>query len=345
LVVLGTLTFCASFPARAQAATAAAQSEVSPAPSKDPSKEMLAAARQLFKQGLAHEKNDAWQEALASFEKVARVKMTPQVRYHVALCHENLGRLVDALNGFELAVQEAKAAGAKSVYDQAPLRAAALRERVAYLRITVTGTIRTSRIFIDDRVIDVALLGAQIPVDPGKHLLVVKRGEEVIEQIELDLSEKQREVIELTIDDPEPPPEPKKSPLPLPPPRPRIDQGNPRAPAYITAGAGIVVLAGAGVFFGLRQATLYNLDCDTIDPHPLGPTASGCHPDSQPTADLAQTYTHVTNVLAAVGGAAVATGVVLFFVLAPEDEANRETARRVIRLAATPGGVMLSGRF
>ncbi len=310
----------------------------------EPSKEALAAARDLFKQGLAAEKENAWQEALTAFEKVSRVKMTSQVRYHIGLCHEKLGHFVDALNAFELAAQEAKAAGVKTVAEQAPLHAEAVRERIGYLTITVTGTIRTSRIFIDERPIDLALLGARLPVDPGKHALIVKRGDELVEERAFELAEKEEQSIELFIDDPEPVAEPVIGPTG--PAGPRPDEDNPRVPAYITAGAGLAVLGGAGVFFALRQATLYNLDCETIDPSPLGPTATGCHPDSQATADLAQTYTHVTNVFAAVGGAAVATGVVLFFVLdGDEDPEQPATTARSIQIAPAPGGVQIMGRF
>ncbi len=313
----------------------------------EPSKEALAAARDLFKQGLAAEKENAWQEALTAFEKVSRVKMTSQVRYHIGLCHEKLGHFVDALNAFELAAQEAKAAGVKTVAEQAPLHAEAVRERIGYLTITVTGTIRTSRIFIDERPVDLALLGARLPVDPGKHALLVKRGDELVEERAFELAEKEEQSIELFIDDPEPVAEPVTGPTG--PAGPRPDEDNPRVPAYITAGAGLAVLGGAGVFFALRQATLYNLDCETIDPSPLGPTATGCHPDSQATADLAQTYTHVTNVFAAVGGAAVATGVVLFFVLDgdedPEQPEQPATTARSIQIAPAPGGVQIMGRF
>src|SRR5690606_32114673 len=158
-------------------------------PKKEPSKEELAAARALFEEALALESDERWSEALAKLEKVGKVKMTPQVRFHIALCHENLGRLVDAINGFELAVQEARAVGAKDVIEAAPPRAEKLRARVAQLTFSVEGTVRSSKIFIDGEEMSLALADTKIPVDPGEHLLEVRRDGEVIERRELVLEE------------------------------------------------------------------------------------------------------------------------------------------------------------
>ncbi|MEO7096259.1 MAG: hypothetical protein ABI175_23570, partial [Polyangiales bacterium] len=63
----------------------------------------LTAARELFDEGLKLEEKNQWQPALDRFRKVAAVKATPAVRFHMGLCLENLGKLVDALNEFERA--------------------------------------------------------------------------------------------------------------------------------------------------------------------------------------------------------------------------------------------------
>lgn len=318
-----------------------------------PSKEALAAARQLFKDALVLEAEKNWAEALTKLDKVRQIKNTPQVRYHIALCHENLGRWVEALNGFELAAQEARAAGdkARSVLEHAPKRASALRERVAYLKLTITGTMRSSQITFDGRPISMALIDTEIPVDPGTHRIRVQRDGKVYFERDIELAERQRETVVLEIDDPTAAPaikpeSPPRTPLPTPSTEP--ETGNPRMPAYITGGAGLAVLAAGGVFFGLRQATLTNLECDYIDTNPLSPTATGCKKGTSGTADLSHTYTTLSNVAFGVGGAALATGVVLFFVLGPDDEsepAPKSEPTGTVGVVASPTSLSLVGQF
>src|SRR5262249_47147754 len=66
-----------------------------------PSKVDLEKAKKAFFEGIAFEEQKKWDEALKRFEAVAKVRMTPQVRFHIALCKENLGMLVEALHDFE----------------------------------------------------------------------------------------------------------------------------------------------------------------------------------------------------------------------------------------------------
>src|SRR5262249_8394659 len=48
--------------------------------------------RQVFNEGRQLEEKDHWAEALDKFKEVATTKMTPQVRFHIALCEEKLGK-------------------------------------------------------------------------------------------------------------------------------------------------------------------------------------------------------------------------------------------------------------
>ncbi|MCC6552262.1 MAG: tetratricopeptide repeat protein, partial [Polyangiaceae bacterium] len=51
------------------------------------------ALRLRFAEGRALEAAGRWADALARFEAIARARPTPGVRFHVALCHDRLGRL------------------------------------------------------------------------------------------------------------------------------------------------------------------------------------------------------------------------------------------------------------
>jgi tetratricopeptide (TPR) repeat protein len=292
---------------------------------KEPTEEELAAARALFKDAMDREAANDWEQALEILEKVAQVKMTPQVRYHIALCKENLGSLVEAINGFELAEQEARAQGeaGRSVADNAPKHAAKLRARVAQLRIRVTGRISVSKIFIDGRDVSLALLDTDIPVDPGKHRVQVKRDGEVVDDRDIVLGEAQSKTIELTIDDPEPLKDPEPNPYqpdpqpdkPEPVPVKDVDPFDPayKLPAYAVAAAGGAMLIASGALWGLRGATIKNVRCDDPDAY------TGCNPDDSATAELGQRYDIASKVMLGVGLAAVAAGVTLWFLLPTDD--------------------------
>jgi hypothetical protein len=295
---------------------------------KEPTKEELAAARALFDEALVLERDEKWSEALEKLERVGKVKMTPQVRFHIALCHENLGRLVDAINGFELAVQEARAVGAKDVMEAAPPRAEKLRARVAQLTFSVEGTVRSSKVFIDGEEVSLALADTKIPIDPGEHLIEVRRDGKVTERREILVDEGETQTIRLRIDDPEPPPPPDPPP---PPPDPVVvtpevppEDESVRIPAYVVAGVGVAGLLAAGVLWGLRESSIAKVRCD--DPEEF----TGCDPRDVPFAEEGERLDVASKVMVGVGGAALVTGVVLWFVLAPDDAPPKSGATRAV---------------
>ena len=305
----------------------------------------LAAARRLFVEGKELEAQGEWAAALEKFETVAKVKMTPQVRFHIALCHEHLGRWVDAVNGFEFAEQEARAAGpgARDVLRNAPERAEALRARVAHLTLSVTGTIRTSTIFLDGREVSSALVGSDIPLDPGDHLVEVKRDGEVSFSRQLSFAEAEAQQLELEIDDPEPPatPVPTATPDPQPTPPPPVADNPPQWIAYVVAGVGVAALGTAGAFWYLRNEKLSVLECQ--DPVEF----TGCDPVQQGTADNARAFDIGAKVLVGVGVAGIATGVGLWFLLWPDDDPQPSTGATQARVDVIPSptGINIVGTF
>lgn len=308
---------------------------------QDASEAEIAAARQLFKEGKDLEAEDRWAEALERFEKVAAVKMTPQVRFHIALSQENLGRLVAAINGFELAADEARRAGkgAEDVAENAPKRAAALRARVAKLEVHVTGTILQSKVLLDGQAIPKALYGSAIPVDPGAHKIEVDTDGTITFRKDVTLEEGQNQPIAIEVHDVEKVDEP---PPPPPPPPPPADEGLGRLPAYAAAGVGVLALGGAGVFLGLRESTL-----SSIREHcPTDTTCDSRYRDDIDTQKAdGQTYTTTANVLLGVGAAGLVAGGVLWFVLAPEEPANGSASTTSVRIAPTGPGFVVSGQF
>jgi hypothetical protein len=345
-IAMSTLLFGVVDARAAEPSTAPVQARApgsTPAPAA-PSAEELAAARELWTKGLELEKQKDWAGALATFESVGKVRMTPQVRYHIGLASEQLGKLVDALNAYQLAIQEARQLGdkARDVLENTPPRIEVLRGRVAKLRLTVTGTIRTSSLFLDGRKLSLALLDHEIPVDPGQHVIEARRDAEVIDRVTVGLNEGASETAVLEVDDPKPT---KEVAAPnAPPPTGGTLRFAERWPAYATAGGGVALLVTGGVFWGLRGATIDNIraTCKSGD--------TGCNPEYQPTEDLGRAYTTASGVLVGVGAAAVAAGVTLWFVwpmlhdeTAPTSKAAR--VRPTLGVSPTANGLLLRGSF
>lgn len=289
--------------------------------------EELAAARQLFNEGKDLEKQKSYEGALEKFKKVAGVKMTPQVRFHIALCEENLGHLVEAINGFALAAEEAKRAGstATEVAENAPKRAEALRGRVPTLQLDVTGKVVTSKILLDGAPVAASQLGVAMPIDPGEHDVEVQdaAGKATFHK-GLKLAEKAAESLAITVNDVEVASAPAAvAPAPMPPPPERS-----RAPFFLAGGVGVASLVASGVFFGLRAGTISTVAASCADPVKY----TGCKDTTDTRAAMAsgKTYSTITSVTLGVGLAGIGAAGILWFVTSPKKAA-----------APTKAGVML----
>ncbi len=289
---LGLLIGLASAPAAAE-------------PTKD-----LAQLRQVFAEGRQLEDKGQWSEALEKFTEVAAAKVTPQVRFHIALCEENLGRLVSAKKGFELAGAEATAAGSSAVEvpPAAKEHVDAINARLAKLHIDAAGKLGSSKLTIDGNAIAEAELADDIDLDPGSHVVELKdaAGKSTFRK-EITVAEKGSEKLALpaptTASDEAPPPESAASP-----------SSGSHVPAYVVGGIGLGLVAVSGIFFGLRASNIATVKATCTNQVAL----TGCSPADASLASTGKAYTGAADALVAVGGAAVATGVVLYFALGPK---------------------------
>lgn len=318
-----------------------------------------AAAKQAFEEGLELEKRGDYSGAFAKFQKVGAFKMTPHVRFHMALCEEKLGRLVAALRGFELSEAEALKMGkdAQVVAEKAPERAEALRKRVASVRIEVKGRVLHSRVLLDGQQVLPKDFGTLVPVDPGSHAIEVETDGAIAQKKEVTLAEKGYETITLEIEDKEKPAPvatasasataSESAPPPPPPPPPS------RVPAFVLGGAGVVSLIGAGVFYGLRVGALGDFDAQC--PPPEGGGERVCSPAAKGAYDNAQAFTIGAGVLLGVGVAALG-GAGAYWFLTQRKPASSSSqpasgagagaqAGTSIGVGVTPGGIRLFGAF
>ncbi len=293
----------------------------------------LAQLRQVFSEGRTLEGNGHWAEALDKFKEVAAAKMTPQVRFHMALCEENLGKLVSALHGFELAGAEATAAGSSAVEVPAAAKehADALRARIGRLQIDVTGKLTTSRLTLDGATVPEKDVGTELEVDPGSHVVELRdaTGKRAFRK-EVTIAEKGSEKVEVTAPDTAaeaPPPGQVKS----------ATGGSSRVPAVVVGAIGVAALAGSGVFFVLRANNIAAVaqNCTNMTGY------TGCSPTDADLASTGKVYTGAADALLGLGIAAVGTGAILWFTLAPKAQASNAPPTRasaVASLGVVPAG-------
>lgn len=295
----------------------------------EPTAAELTAARDLFDRGLKLEEQNQWAQALEKFRKVAAVKTTPAVRFHVALCLENLGKLVDALNEFERAQSEAASESsnnATTVANNSARHVALLHERIPRVTIQLPSGVSDATITIDGGTVSTGLAGTEIPLDPGAHAITVTAPGKLPFEKKIELVERQPPiVVEVTLHDeavtspvvPSTEDDPGKKDVVDPPEHPSHGPG---ALPWIVGSIGVAALGGAGVFYLMRASTISDLDSAC-----QGPNRTQCPQSKSDVADKGKTYSTVSAVLLGVGAVGVATAVVLFLV-APSSSSDAKSA-------------------
>lgn len=279
-------------------ALAGASSALAPrvALAEDRSPGELTAARELFAHGLALEEKGDWAGALADFERVATVKATASVRFHLGLCLEHLGRGVDALDQFERAADMSAAAvdeDGTRLHQRAAAHVTALRKALPVVRLAVPPGAGLS---LDGRPISPSIASAGVRVDPGRHTITVTADGHAPEHRELEVSANAADATPLAMTLELGPPLP-----PAEPPVVRTELRERWVP-WVSGGVAVVALGGATAFYALRARTISDLDglC--------GAGRASCPESARPTYDRGRTYAGVGNALLGVGTTAAVFG-------------------------------------
>jgi hypothetical protein len=242
-------------------------------------KDDLSKARAKFQQATELEQAGNHGNALQLFREVGQVRMTPQVRFHIASCEEKLGKLVAALGGYELALAEAESLGPefqKEVED----RASALRSRIPKLVIERGEGAQAATIELDGVSLGASSVGVEVPLDPGPHTVQAKAPGYKQYMSTVEVSERQVEKVTVELaklaDEEKPLDAPKDVPK-APPPPVRHTVVLPIGIATVAAGA--AAWATSGIFYVLQRGKDSDLaalcgtdaDCTNNNPRELSP--------------------------------------------------------------------------
>jgi hypothetical protein len=271
----------------------------------DPSPADLQTARDLFHKAEKDEDAANWAVALDEVKHAAAVKMTPGLRYHIALCEEKLGQLAAALDDYSAAETLAKAEKNREVLDAVaePLRA--LKARVPTLAIDVPPDVQGVEVTLDGKVLTVP--GTATPLDAGSHQIGAHAPGKSPFSATVVLKEKDAQRVSVKLEDAPTQATPTSAPTqtvtPTPIEAPAPEQGPSRVPAIITT-VGAVALIGFGVgafFVADGQQSDAKAFCATV---------------ASPTCDANQTQIRAWDAVALTswitGGALAVVAVVLW---------------------------------
>lgn len=305
----------------------------------------LARARELYNQGLTQVAAGDWPGALATFQEVAKIKMTPQVRFHIARSKEKLGRLNEALGGYRLAEHEATQLGDKGqeLLDEVQKAREALEARVPKLVIVRGEGAEAARISLDGVALGEAQIGSEISADPGPHVVSVtlpdgRRFSRTVELEEGKTQELELDAPAAEVDgagaaaEPEPRPEPDRAPA-----APGDDSGGSALP-WIAGGVGVASLAAAAIFYKLKS--------DAEDELEQGCLGRTCPDTLEDTQSRGESYATLSGVALGVGVVGVGTAIVLL--LAGRSGTTSESTRGwsvTLAPGARSANVALGARF
>lgn len=311
-----------------------------------------AGAEALFDEARSLMKGGKYEPACAKLAESQRLDPGIGTLLYLASCQEKLGKLATAWATFREAAGAAQLAGQSAREKAAMARANALAPSVPHLTIEPDSSAGDPEIARDGVPVGKALWGTALPVDPGSHVIDVRRtghkprsitiqiapGEALrlpIEPLEREeasspsaiVSESGGPTTPVTLATPVSPAPATNEPR-------TSDDGSPgtfrRVLPYASAGVGVAGVV-VGTIFGLRA---FSLASDVEQVCPAGP----CSSDVAATANDSATAGNVATVAFAVGAVGLTAAVVLWLT-APSSSSSQVGAGKVWRANVAPGGV------
>ncbi len=292
----------------------------------------IAEARRLFGEAEKSERAGKWAEALAKLEQVAALKETAGVRFHIATCHAHLGRLLEALDGFERARALARAQKADDVLSMVATQVEQLRRRVPVIRVAIPASVHGASVTVDRKPVEGDAL-SEILVDPGTHQVVITvNGESRLDRY-VKLAEGESETVELR-----PPPAP--GPAHVAAPKPSQASQSPASEDLASRAGGVPTVAwislGAGGVLGAAGYLAYRR-ADSLATESAGVCARSIQCDPA-RVDAVRRWDATALGLWIGAAAAIGTGVTVVIMNRPSHGADAA-------LVVAPDSVSLRGSF
>jgi hypothetical protein len=307
-----------------------------------PSEAEISQARERFAAARKLEDAGRWAEALTVLQRVAEVKMTPQVRFHIALCLENVGLWTQALEAYDQAIAEA-GTSAPEVVKEANEHKSALEQTIPTVSLRVEGAAEGDELLLDRRRLPIDERQQPVRTDPGAHTAEVRRGGAVLAREYFAVTPRSSRRVDLRIGTIAPEPPAPSAPSAPPGTVEPVPGGSPpagrtqRALGWTAIGVGATSVVVTGVFAGLRAAALDRLKASC-------PTLTQCPPSVSVTVSEGKIDAALVNVFGVLAGVATAAGVALL-VTAPSSPRRSAPAPVAWIELRGDGSLVLRGVF
>jgi serine/threonine-protein kinase len=302
-----------------------------------------AAAEVLFHQAKKLMDDQKYTEACPKFAESHRLDPGVGVLLYLGDCYEKLGRVASAWAAYREAAPAARQLGQEDRERIATERAQKLEPRLPWLTVEVPPQSAISGLEIrrDEVLLRNTLWGSEVPVDPGEHTIAASAPGRRPWSTRVSLREGQHQQVVVPLLDAEgaAPSQPSAQPTPVvtpdPPDQPseRSGFGAQHAIAIAAAGLGVAGVV-VGAVFGVKTMDDWSEakeHCDESAPR-------RCDDTGVELAASAKQSGLVSTIAFAVGGAALAAGVILWFT-APS--LSDEESAVYIAPGAAPGAAFL----
>lgn len=208
----------------------------------------LAAARKLFAEALHDEEQKNYAVALEKFRSVQQVRSTLPVRYRIASCLEELGRLREALHDFRaIEGERASEPGDAEIVQTARDKASSIERRTPHVALQLSSHAPADAVVTLDgqALAGSAVRGEPIAVDPGDHEIKATATGAAPFASRFTVAEQANLSLQVPLD-----------PAPVTPPPPPPPAPPPPAPDSSRKTVGIVLVATGGAFAIASVVTL-----------------------------------------------------------------------------------------
>jgi hypothetical protein len=281
--------------------------------------EVTGVAQTLFDEGKRLMKEEKYDQACPKLSESYKLQPFTGTLLNLATCNERWGKTATAWAQFRDALAASKKDGNADREAYAREHIKELEPHLSHLTISADKKVDRNglSISLDDVSLGTAILGAMIPVDPGKHVIHVTQAGKKPWSTEIEIG-KENDSKSVQIPQLQKEPEKPKEIVPvgptLPPPPPRNNTAG-----WIVGSTGVALL-GVAVFTGIEASSKWNTrndNCQNDQCNPLGLQAD----------KSARNWAFATDIFIATG--VIATGVGAYLILRPSPSAEARPAPRV----------------
>jgi hypothetical protein len=254
----------------------------------------VAAAEDLYNRGVADFRAGRYEAACSEISASYRMDPLPGALFTLATCETRIGLIASAAAHYQDFLQLVATMPADQQAVQSERKEVATKERAALLadvptiRILIDGRLPPGAVVRrDNAVLDAALLGTDLPVDPGDHVIVIEGGA-VERRQQVSVARREHRIVSMDAPPPSLPPPPPQVPQ-IPP-----DHGAPWRGALIAT----AIVAAAGVGGGSVAGGLAISEKNTVDRECNGPACSAA---GKQASDVGRTEALVSTIAFGVG--------------------------------------------